>query len=93
MAEIEPSNEEIKEEIKAQEQPTYFFAPNGLTDEDGDPLELATDSATMSELDEINPPDNISYNPRFFEAAYEFISVVDPTSNVPKKGRAFTEHL
>lgn len=54
---------------------------------------MATDSATMSELDEINPPDAISYNPKFFEAAYEFIGVVDPTSNVPKKGRAFTEHL
>ena len=54
---------------------------------------MNTDSATMSELDEINPPDAISYNPKFFKAAYEFISVVDCQMNVPKKGRAFTEYL
>ena len=47
----------------------------------------------MSELDEINPPDAISYNPKFFEAAHEFISVVDVQASVPRKGRAFTEYL
>jgi hypothetical protein len=30
----------------------------------------------MSELDEINPPDAISYNPKFFQAAEEFIEMV-----------------
>jgi hypothetical protein len=47
----------------------------------------------MSELDEINPPDSISYNPKFFEAAHEFISVVNVQAGVTKKGRAFTEYL
>ena len=60
--------------------------------EDGDP-EMATDSVTMSELDEINPPDAISYNPKFFEAAHEFMEVVISQGSVPKKGRAFTEYL
>ena len=46
----------------------------------------------MSELDEINPPDAISENPQFFEAARQFISVVE-SSNAPRRGRAFAEHL
>lgn len=54
---------------------------------------INTDSATMTELDEINPPDAISYNPKFFEAAREFITVVDVQAGVPKKGRAFVEFL
>ena len=53
--------------MKAQETAAYIFSPSGL--EDGD-LEMVTDSATMSELDEINPPDQISYNYKFFEAAH-----------------------
>lgn len=55
--------------------------------------EINTDSATMTELDEINPPDAISYNPKFFEAAREFIMVVDVQVGLPKKGRAFGEFL
>ena len=54
---------------------------------------MATDSVTMSELDEINPPDAISYNPKFFEAAHEFIQVVVSQGSVPKRGRACTEYL
>ena len=88
ITDIEPATEEIKEELKAQEPSNIFIS--GL--EDGDP-EMATDSVTMSELDEINPPDAISYNPKFFEAAHEFMEVVICQSSVPKKGRAFTEYL
>ena len=90
-APIEPSNEELKEELKAQESTANIFAPNGL--EDGDP-EMVTDSATMSELDEINPPDAMSYNHHFFEAAHEFLQTVEYSGEeAPKKGRAFMEHI
>lgn len=88
LADIEPATDEIKEEIKAQE-PTNIFTHGS---EDGDP-EIIKDSITMSELDEINPPDTISYNPKFFEAAHEFMEVVINQNSVPKKGKAFTEYL
>ena len=85
-----PSVEEIKEEIKKQEEPHNIFVTGNL--DDGDP-EMATDSVTMSELDEINPPDAISYEPKFFSAAHEFVQVVVDQGSVPKRGRAFTEYL
>ena len=85
---VDPSNEEIKEELKAQEHIANFFNLENLENED-----INTDSTTMSELDEINPPDAISYNPKFFEAAREFITVVDVRAGVPRKGRAFIEYL
>ena len=69
-----------------------FMGEEGWTFDEGDP-EIVQDAITMSELDEINPPDAISYNVKFFEAAREFISEVECTSNLPKKGRAFNEDL
>jgi len=47
----------------------------------------------MSELDEINPPDALSYNPHFFAAANEFISMVGCRLQIPKKSKAVFEQL
>ena len=86
---MESVTEEIKEELKAREKSANFFITRL---EDGD-HEIASE-VTMWELDEINPTDAISYNPKFFEAAHEFMEVVNCQGSVPPKtGRAFTEYL
>lgn len=44
----------------------------------------------MSELDEINPQDSISYNSKFFDAANEFIDMIGCETTVKMKGPAFS---
>ena len=51
------------------------------------------DMTTMSELDEINPQDSISYNTKFFDAANEFIDMIGCESTAKLKGRAFANQL
>ena len=51
------------------------------------------DMATMSELDEINPQDSISYNTKFFDAANEFIEMIGCESTAKLKGRTFANQI
>ena len=54
---------------------------------------MSFDQATMSELDEINPQDSISYTTKFFESAKEFMDMVGCESTMQLKGRAFSNKL
>ena len=54
---------------------------------------MSFDHATMSELDEINPQDSISYNTRFFEMAKQFMDIVGDENTVQLKGRQFANKL
>ena len=63
---------EIEEE-KGSPAQTQQSSPNAANLFDGDSLEgdeqEIADWVSMSELDEIDPPDVMSYNPKFYDAA------------------------